>query len=98
VRFEIDRKAGTARWLGQVTDPKAPVSGSEGSARRLPDGHWAVSWGGTPVMSELTRGNELVWRLKFRTLINYRTTPIPAGTLNPSRLRRAMNRMFPRPG
>jgi hypothetical protein len=49
-------------------------------------------------MSELTRGNELVWRLKFRTLINYRMTPIPAGTLNPSRLRRAMNRMFPRPG
>ncbi|MEA2308287.1 MAG: hypothetical protein QOI65_573 [Thermoleophilaceae bacterium] len=98
VRFEIDRKAGTARWLGQVTDPKAPVSGSEGSARRLPDGHWAVSWGGTPVMSELTRGNELVWRLKFRTVINYRMTPIPAGTLNPSRLRRAMNRMFPRPG
>jgi Arylsulfotransferase (ASST) len=96
VRFRIDRTARTARWLGQVTDPKAPDSGAEGSARRLRGGHWAVSWGGTPVMSELTAANALVWRLKFETVINYRLTPIPSGRLRPSRLRRAMDSMNPR--
>jgi hypothetical protein len=98
VRFRIDRAARTARWLGQVRDPKAPESGAQGSARRLADGHWVISWGGTPVMSELTASGKLVWRMKFKEVVNYRLTPVPRGELKPSQLRRAMDQMHPRAG
>jgi uncharacterized protein YndB with AHSA1/START domain len=96
VRFRIDASSHTARWLEQATDPESGPSGSEGSARRLPGGHWVVSWGGTKVMSEIAGRSTPVWRLKFSDVINYRLTPIPFGQLKATTLRRAMDRMFPR--
>jgi hypothetical protein len=96
VRFRVDAGAHTARWLGQVTEPKAHSSGSEGSARMI-GGHWVVSWGGSTVMSEWTGSNQLVWRARFlHGVINYRLTPIPRGRLAATTLRQAMDRMFPR--
>ena len=40
MRFRIHPTAGTARLLEQVTDPPVVYSPAEGSARRLPGGHW----------------------------------------------------------
>ena len=96
LRFRIDTSTRTATLLEDHHDAIAKGSTAQGSARRLPDGHWAVSWGGTPVLSELTAGNRLVWRLKFRRVIVYRLTPVPFGTFSAPRLRRAMDRMNPR--
>jgi Arylsulfotransferase (ASST) len=96
VRFRIDASARKARWVEQVTDPKATKSGSEGSARRLSGGDWVVSWGGTGVASEISSKNRPLWRLKFADTMAYRVVPVPFGTLSAASLRRAMDRMFPR--
>jgi hypothetical protein len=97
VRFKVDAAAGTARWLGQVTEPEVHSSGAEGSARRIAGGNWVVSWGGSNIMSEFTSSNRLVWRLRFdHDVINYRITPIPAGRLSASSLRHAMDLQYPR--
>jgi hypothetical protein len=98
VRFRIEASKHRARLVEQVTDPKAHVSGSEGSARRLPGGDWVVSFGGSKLMSELSRSGRIVWRLIFADAINYRVTPIPFGRLGAGSLRRAMDRMYPRGG
>jgi hypothetical protein len=97
VRFKVDAGAGTARWLGQVTEDKVHSSGAEGSARRIAGGNWVVSWGGSNFMSERTSSNRLVWRLRFdHDVINYRITPIPSGRLSASSLRHAMDVQYPR--
>src|SRR5919202_812406 len=96
VRFRVDAAAHTAKWLGQVTEPKVRSSGSEGSARMI-GGHWVVSWGGSAVMSESTGAGGLVWRARFKHgVINYRLTPIARGRLAATELRQAMDRTFPR--
>lgn len=97
VRFKVDPLARTATWLEQVTDPNVQASGAEGSARRIAGGDWVVSWGETPVLSELTASNKLVWRLTLKDgLKNYRVTPIAPGQLSAAALRAAMDAQFPR--
>jgi hypothetical protein len=97
VRFAIDTKKHEATFLEQVSDPNATSSNSKGSARRLPSGDWVVSWGGTTVISEVSRTTGVVWRLTFGDKTeSYRTTPIPYGELKAVTLRRAMDRMHPR--
>jgi hypothetical protein len=98
VRFRIDPTKRTARFAEEVTEEKADDSPAEGSARKLPNGHWVVAWGDTKVLSELTASGRLVWRLQFRDdgVVTYRLTPIPFGRLAAFELRRAMNRMHPR--
>jgi len=95
VRFGIDPATRTATFLEQVTD-RVDRSGSMGSARKLAGGDWVVSWGGSDLMSELTPSGGVVWHLKMRHWINYRTVPIPFGRLKTSALRAAMDRMHPR--
>lgn len=95
VRYRIDTAAGTATLVEQATDPKVPVSPAEGSARRLAGGNWVMSWGSTPHLSEIAPGGGVVWRLSLWKAQNYRVQPIPFGRLEPSRLRRAMDRMHP---
>lgn len=98
VRFRIDPQDRTARFVEEATEEKAPESPAEGSARKLPDGHWVVAWGATKVMSELTASGRLVWRLLLRDadVSTYRLTPVPFGRLGAFELRRAMDRMHPR--
>ena len=49
-RFRIDEDAGTATLVESVTDPKVPTCFCCGSARRLDDRSWLVSWGGNDVV------------------------------------------------
>jgi hypothetical protein len=44
VRFRINRKAGTATLLESISDPTVSASYCCGSARRLANGQWLVSW------------------------------------------------------
>jgi hypothetical protein len=96
VRFAIDASAHTAKLIEQVTEPSVVWSPAEGSARRLPGGHWVVTWGATPLISELTSSNQPVWRLTLKDFQNYRTQPILPGRLEASKLRKAMDRISAR--
>jgi hypothetical protein len=96
VRFAIDPKARTARLLEQVREPSLAWSAAEGTATRLKDGHWVVSWGANPLLSELTAKGRPVWRLRLEAAQSYGIQPIPYGTVSAARLRRAMDRMHPR--
>ena len=97
VRFRIDPVKRTARLLEQVTEPSLVWSPAEGSARKLPGGHWVVSWGATQLVSERTASDKPVWRLTLAKGQNYRAEALPPGQLAAATLRRAMDAMHPRP-
>jgi hypothetical protein len=97
VRFRVRPGRGTARLLESVSERIPLESNAQGSSRRMPNGNWVVSWGGTGLISELTGRGEPVFRLRFEG-DNYRIEPIQPGRLSAGRLRRAMNRAYPRAG
>jgi hypothetical protein len=96
IRFRIDTAARTATVLDHVAEPSLKWSAAEGSARRLPGGHWVVSWGATPLVSERTAADRAVWLMTLKDAQNYRVTPILPGRLSPSAVRRAMDRISAR--
>jgi hypothetical protein len=96
VRFAIDARRHAARLLEQVHQPGLVWSPAEGTATRLPDSNWVVSWGANPVLSERTANDRLVWRLRLSAGQSYGIQPIPAGRVSAERLRRGMDRMHPR--
>ena len=94
VRYRIDAAARTARRVEQVTDPRITSSFCCGGARRLPGGNWAVSWGFSSVVEELTPKGREVFRLRFgRQLFSYRVVPVPAKRLSIRALRAGMDAM-----
>jgi hypothetical protein len=97
LRFKIRAKKGTATLLEDVRDRAARESVCCGSARRLPHGHWVTSWGGLPLVTELTAKGRRVFSLHFaQKLMSYRAFPVPSGRLRRSALRAGMDRMHPR--
>jgi hypothetical protein len=96
MRIRVDAAHRRATVLQQVGEPELVWSPAEGSARLLPGGDWVVSWGATPLLSELRATNDPTWRLTLRHGQNYRLTPILRDALTASTLRRAMDRMHPR--
>ena len=93
VRFRIDAADHTARLLEQMTEPGVEWSAAEGSARWIPGGHWVVSWGATPLISERTASGRPVWRLTLKGAQSYRAQPIVRGRIDASELRKAMDRL-----
>jgi hypothetical protein len=101
VRYRIDEAAKTATWVEQVRDTTlAPRSNCCGSARKLPGGGWAISWGGLPVFEELTADGSKVFDMTFSpsNAFGYRMAPVPSGVLTPQQLRDGMDAQFPRGG
>jgi Arylsulfotransferase (ASST) len=96
VRFQVDPQAGTATLLEQITDPLAAQSPCCGSARKLPGGHWVISWGGTDLITEEAPGRGPVFALRFPEYISYRAFPVLPGQLKRSALYRGMDAMHPR--
>jgi hypothetical protein len=97
VRYRLDRRAGTATLLEQITDPDVPLSRFAGSARRLPGGDWVVSWGGTPSIGEYRPSGEQVFGLELPPeFFSYRAVPLARGSMKTSVLRRAMDAQYPR--
>ena len=98
VRFSIDEAAGTATPVEELYDPEVPRSSCCGSSRRLPGGNWAMSWGGSTLVTELTAAGERVFELKLeRGVTSYRDNAIPVGVMTPSSFRDGMDAQFPRP-
>jgi hypothetical protein len=98
VRYRIDAGAGTATLLEQLTNPAVSMSNFAGSARRLPGGHWVISWGGTEVVNELAADSTPVFTLTFaKGQFSYRAFPVVRGTLGAGKLRAAMDAQYGRP-
>jgi hypothetical protein len=95
VRYAIDRATMTATLVESVSDPEADVSLCCGSARRLPDGHWTISWGGTNLVTEVDAAGARVLAIRLRRRSSYRADPILPGELPNAALRRGMDAMAP---
>jgi hypothetical protein len=96
LRFGIDAVAGTATLLEQITDPEATDSPCCGSARKLPGGHWVISWGGIHLVTEVNAAGKRVFALHFAVHMSYRAFPVLPGRLRRSALRAGMDAMHPR--
>ena len=97
VRYRVDEDLGSATLLEDVRDPRIDNSNFAGGARRLPGGHWVVSWGGTPLTTELTKLGKVVFRLKLPDdFYSYRTFPVKRGQVTRAQLRRAMDARYGR--
>jgi hypothetical protein len=97
-RFRIDEQAGTATLIQSITDPEVPASNCCGSARRLGNGDWLISWGG---LGDLIGGYEpdgqRTFVLKMNSNRTYRAEPVPAGAVSAEDLRAGMNAMYGAP-
>jgi uncharacterized protein YndB with AHSA1/START domain len=96
LRFGIDRQAGSATLLEQLTDPFGSMSPCCGSARKLPGGNWVISWGGTDLVTEETPAGKSVFALSFPEYISYRAFPVLPHKLKRSALYAGMDAMHPR--
>jgi len=96
VRYRIDPVARTATLLEQITDPTVTSSACCGSARRLANGDWLVSWGGDPVVGEYAPDGTPVFRLTFDGLFSYRVEPVAASGLTADELRAGMDALAAR--
>jgi Arylsulfotransferase (ASST) len=96
LRFRIDEAQRTATMIGQLTDPLAGESSSQGSARRLDGGDWVISWANNDFVTEAAPSGAVVFRLAFPGRVTYRAFPVPYGRLSAARLRATMDRMHPR--
>jgi Arylsulfotransferase (ASST) len=96
LRFRIDSRTRTATLLEQITDPLVTSSPCCGSARELPGGDWVISWGGDPLVTEVTPAGTRVFTLDLQPLISFRAPPVPAGVLKRRQLNDAMSQMHPR--
>jgi outer membrane protein assembly factor BamB len=97
LRLRIDAAERTATLVEQFRDPLVQTSACCGSAARLGDGRWVVSWGGQSVVGEYAPGGAAIWRLRFGDdLFSYRAIPIQAGALSKPQLRAAMSVLNPR--
>jgi hypothetical protein len=92
-RYRIDEDAGTATLVESVSDPKVPSSFCCGSARRLPNKSWLVSWGAANLVGAYTADGKPIYRLRWPSDdITYRANPLP-NFVGVGDLRRAMDKM-----
>ena len=66
VSYEIDLEDRTATMVESVSDPDVTASACCGSATRLADGSWVMSWGGTRVISEFGPTGDRHFVLTFK--------------------------------
>ncbi len=97
MRFRIDTATRTARLVETVSDPSVRFSPCCGSATRLSNGRWLISWGGDSVVGEYSPGGRALWKLTFgKSLFSYRAIPVSTAFVSKARLRAAMNVLNPR--
>ena len=54
-----------------------------------------MSWGGNPLITELTPSGTRVFGLTFNNQFSYRAVPVPFGQLSRQALRAGMDAQFP---
>lgn len=98
VEYELGLSAGTATMVDSVNDPDVPTSPCCGSAAKLADGSWLVSWGGTEVISEFGANGSRHFKLQFTSNagsfgFSYRVDPITGSNPTIGDLRAGMDAM-----
>jgi hypothetical protein len=93
VRFRIDEQARTAKLLEMITDPAVTQNIGSGSARRLGNGEWLVSWGETNPVGGYEPDGSPTFRLYFENSFTPSADPIPPGAVTAQDLRQAMDAM-----
>jgi Arylsulfotransferase (ASST) len=96
LRLAIDPVARTARVIERVSDPRVASAFCCGSATRLSGGHWLMSWGGSPVITELAGDGRPVLTLRLDHGFSYRAYPVSPSLLSRAALRAGMDAMAPR--
>jgi hypothetical protein len=99
VRYELDLEARTATLVESVEDEDAPDSPCCGSATRLEDGSWVMSWGGTRVISEFGPDGDRHFVLTFVEVLDefglsYRVGPVEGPWPTIEDLRAGMDEML----
>ena len=89
VRYKIDLEEGTATYLGELTDPAAPISHCCGSARATGDDGWLVYWGDTLKITQFDKEGRIAFRLLLRGP-SYRAIPVPEGAATVADFNRAL--------
>jgi hypothetical protein len=94
VRFRINEQAKTATVLEAITDPVVSASQCCGSARRLENGQWLVSWAANnnPIGGYNPNGSR-TFLLEFGSHFSSRAQPVPAGAVSALELRQGMRAM-----
>jgi hypothetical protein len=95
VFYRLDPENGTARYLGQLNDPKVETSHCCGSARELSDGGWLVSWGDNPLITAFDEEGRLAFRLELAAS-TFRAVPAPPGATSVRALDRGLESLEPR--
>ena len=97
VRYRLNLRKRTATLVESVTDKRAGYAYCCGSAQRLPKGHWLISWGGRPIVTELDRHDRPVLTLRLPDkLFSYWAQGVMPGVLSPEQLRAGMDAQYPR--
>jgi hypothetical protein len=96
-RYRLNLRKRTATLVESVTDPRTVYSFCCGSAQRLPAGHWLISWGGNPIVTEVDRRHRPVLTLSFPgKLFSYWAQAVMPGAVTIDQLRAGMDAQFPR--
>lgn len=97
VRYQIDTSGRTAQVVEELTDMVDKASVCCGSVRRLLGGHWAVTWGGQPYMTELDAAGNPVLTVNYNlgSQFSYRAVPILPNSISLNDLRSGMDFMAP---
>jgi hypothetical protein len=98
VEYELDLTDRTATLVDSVKDPDVPSSPCCGSAAKLADGSWLVSWGGNPVISEFGPDDNRHFKLQFIANagslgMSYRVDPIVGSSPTIADFRAGMDAM-----
>ncbi len=91
VRYRIDQQTGTATLLQSISDPDVTATDCCGSARRLPNNDWLISWGKDNPIGGYTSTGKRTFLLRFKTQFSYRAEPVTDGLLSAQELRDGMN-------
>jgi hypothetical protein len=59
--LQLDEQRHRATLVHEYLHPKALLSGSQGNAQLLPNGHFFVGWGANPYVTEFTRDGKVVF-------------------------------------
>jgi hypothetical protein len=95
LRYRVDSASRTAEVVELVQDSRAQYAFCCGSARRLPEGHWLVQWGGLPYVTELDSIGNPVFTIQYNlgASFSYRAVPVLPGVIAAEELRAGMDAM-----
>ncbi|MGZ5322811.1 MAG: arylsulfotransferase family protein [Solirubrobacterales bacterium] len=92
VVYRLDLKDRTAKYLGELVDPRARKGNCCGSLRAIPGG-WLIGFGDTTLVSAFNSRRQVAWRLWWGN--SYRAVPVPRGRVTMRQLDRGLEQMEP---